>query len=173
MSAAQGSTAFVVVTGAVTLVTAGGFWYVFDEFLVSLLVAQDGWGNGSVYAAFLRDQILKVWEWSLLIVLLRMGFEVLIAARLSRSSGALLPETLVMLIILLGLVIWAYALPQMLDPIVSMALDSTRVAEAGFDRGVQLMADLAYSYGPGLFGAIALTWYLVSPIRRDVFRGRV
>lgn len=171
MSAAQGSTAFVVVTGAITLVTAGGLWYVFDEFLVSLLVAQDGWGSGSTYAAFLRDQILNVWKWSLLVVLLRIGFELLIAARLSRSSAALLPETAVMLIILLGLVIWCYALPQMLDPILSMALESERVAQAGFDRGVQMMADMAYSYGPGLFGAVALAWYLVSPIRRDVFRG--
>jgi len=171
MSAARGSTAFVVVTGAITLVVIGSLWTLLNDLVVSQFVARPEWSEGSVYAGMARRFVLDAWDWLLLPVLIRMAFEVLVAARLSRSSAALIPESMVLLIIQMMLVIWAYIFPQVLDPLLDIALNSEAVAEAGFDRGIQLAADLAYSYGPGLFSMVTIIWYLVSPIRRDVFRG--
>lgn len=171
MSARSGSLGWVVIAGAISLVIAGALWGLMDDVFVDTVTGTDIWAapTDSILAQC-RDYIVTTWDWFLLIVVLRMGTEVLVASRLGGASTNIPLSTLVLLFAHLLMVLWAVVFPEMTGAFYDQATNATAVSEAGYQQGV----DLAFQWGIGVIPAVLLlgtdVWYLSEPIRNDLLR---
>lgn len=171
MSARSGSLGWVVIAGTISLVIAGAMWGLMEATFVEDVIATDTWSApANSIPAQGRAYVMATWDWFLLVVVLRLGIEVLVASRLSGASTNIPLATMVVLFAHLMMILWALVFPEVIGSYYDYASNTSAVANAGFMSG----PDLAYQWGVGVLPAVLLlladVWYLSEPIRNDLLR---
>lgn len=169
MSARSGSLGWVIIAGGVSIGIASAMWGLLDSTFIDVMMSTDSWSApaGSTIEMG-REYVITTWDWFLLVVLIRVGLEMLVSSRLTGASTSLPFATVLVLFLHLFLVLWMLTIPEMAQPIYDIASNSSEVANAGYMEGV----DLAYQWGIGVLPAVLLLvadgWFLSAPIRNDM-----
>lgn len=161
---------YVFLAGVGAFVLAGAMWGLLDQELVAQITTQSEWGNGSSQADTVRSFIKAAWDYVLVIVLLRIGLEGLIAARLvSTSRSNMVIQTFILLMFHAFMVIFAFVIPELFDPLFDVAFQFDNDIPSSFLFPLKFARDITFAYGPSLFLIVSDLFYLYSPIRDDVF----
>jgi len=169
MAARQGSLAWVLIAGTISIGIAGVFWALMDSAFVAELVATDSWSaSAGTVPSLARDYVTTAWDWLLLIVLLRAGIESLVASRLVGVSSVMPKETVVLIMIHLLILMWALVFPEIGGELYEIASNTPEVAAAGYMEGVTLAWEWGFGILPAVLLVIADGWFLSAPIRNDM-----
>jgi len=176
MGARSGSLGWVVLAGSVSIGVASAMWGLFNSVFIAELTSTTPWAtNPGTIPAMGRGYILTAWDWMLLIVLLRVGIEAIVAARLSGATSLLPVATVLLLISHLMAVLFALVFPEMAQPLYDMALNDYSTALAALP-GTKTAVKVGYEWGIGVLPAVLLVvadgWYLSAPIRNDMLGRR-
>lgn len=171
MSARSGSLGWVVVAGAISLTIAGAMWGLLDSQFIDVVAGTDIWqapADSILHQG--RSYVIATWDWLLLIVVLRIGIEALVASRLYGAATSLPFATLILFVVHLLIVLWMLTIPEMGAPMYERAVNSSEVAQAGYDTGVKLAWDWGIGVIPAVLVLVTDVWYLSAPIRNDMLR---
>jgi|GEM_PF-6150668 len=172
MSARSGSLGWVIIAGGASIAIASAMWGVFDSVFIAELIATDSWSAPSDSVVSMgRSYVITTWDWLLLIVVLRVGLEAVVAARLRGATSLLPVATLVLLTSHLLVVLWSLVIPEMAQPLYSLAMNDYSNALAAMS-GTKTAVQVGYEWGIGILPAVLLIvadgWYLSAPIRNDM-----
>lgn len=168
----RGSFPYVVLTSAITLAMASFLWAFIDYELVRRFTETNIWQDGIASAMLARHWILLGWNAFLPVVLLGVGTQLLISARLNTASTGLIKRTFFLWVFNVFLIIWGLVFGKLLSETfritsehdtVNNALLSTDIMPA-----VTFLRDIAFGYGPSLLMAAAGLYYFWAPIRDDL-----
>jgi hypothetical protein len=164
----EGSLAWLVIAGVISLGVAGALWGLMDSTFVAQITAQSAWSapDGSIEQLG-RQYVLTTWNWLLLVVVLRLGLEAIVASRLTGGSTTLVVGTFVLVIVHLVLVMLTLIFPEMATPVYEQAEQTGAIQGTDFMRAATLAYQWAIGPIPAVLLLIADGWYLSSPIRRD------
>jgi hypothetical protein len=127
------------------------------------------WGQAGQYGSIGQQYVATSWDWLLVLVLLRLGLEVLVASRGTGGSGHLIVATVFLVLHHVLLVFWMFSLPEIVGQLLTVVeqIPITNVYAAQIDAahkgGTQ--------WAPTLLALGADVVYLAGPIQRDVFGG--
>lgn len=171
--ARQTSLPFAVLTCSLALVLGGIFWGIIDTAILGNLLETEQWQTGSQAAMLSRRYILDAWTWLPLVLLLRLGLEIIITSRQVSSSPAVLGGVVALIFTHLVLLLWGITFASAIDPMLTMGLEDPTIASVGYDSTLLLVRDVAFAYIPGIVAVCADLWFLSSPIRNDAVGGYV
>lgn len=164
-----GSLVWAFVTGIFAFAFNGLLWALFDDELADHLMQMSLWQTGSDPAMIAREWVQLAWQWEPLMVLLGMGIEALIAARLTGdSSSNIIVRTFGLFIVHVFMIFWAAIFPELLDPLFGVAMDMPEVTGSPMGQHIPWYHDLLFAYVPALVLVGANLFYLIAPIRDDV-----
>lgn len=164
---------YVFLSGVGAFVLAGALWGILETEVVRNITGLDTWGDDSQHAATARDFIKLAWDWFLLLVVLRIGIEGLIAARLvSTSNSNAVVHTFIILVFHVFMVIFVFVIGELFDPLFDVLFDFENDIPGSFVFPLTFARDITFAYGPSLFLIASDLYYLFAPIRDDVFGRR-
>jgi hypothetical protein len=158
-----------LLTGAVTMGLASFLWGIFETGIVRRIMNRPIWADAGQYGSIGQQYVATSWDWLLVLVLLRLGLEVLVASRGTGGSGYLIVATVFLLFHHVLLVFWMFTLPEVVGQLVSITgdLPITNVYASQIDAA----HEGGTKWAPTLLALGADVVYLAGPIQRDVFGG--
>jgi hypothetical protein len=174
MGARSGSLGWVVLAGGLSIGVAGAMWGLLDSTFIDTLIATDSWAApaGSI-AETGRQYVLTTWQWLLLIVVVRVGLEAVVAARLSGATSFLPVATFLLVFTHVLVILYALVIPEMAQPLYELAINDYSAALDALP-GTETAVRFGYELGVGILPAVLLViadgYYLSAPIRNDLLR---
>lgn len=160
---------YVILVSALVFVVAGILYGIIESGVAQELMATSAWQSGSSASQLARGYVEKAWIWLPLVILLRIGLELVITARDVASTGSgMIPGTMTLFLVHLFMLVWMLAIPAMVDPVISIALDAPI---GDYKTPIRYARDLALVNGPAVLLVAGDLWFLSAPIRADAQSG--